>query len=409
MTSEQKLEVLIQLGENIAKERDLHLLLRSLADSASRLVGAERCSVFVYDEHSKTLWSQVAQGLDNVLCINLGQGIVGKCAATKQTSVVNDAYNDPDFFKGVDNATGYKTYSLLTVPMLGADYQVIGVLQLLNKKEGAFEPDDTQVITMLARYAGILLENALMHDSLTKQFAHKSDTLIKRNKELELANSKIGAMLKDQDRLIRTAIDGVHTPLAMISAQFASLSDQVKEARWFKVIAAAAKSLGVIYDDFCYLQSRAKLPPKTALPLSDVVNERISYFEDIAHTRNQTLRFQIEPDIAGNYRKSDIERIVDNTISSALKYSPDGSVIDISLTQKAAYAFLAITDCGAKVSERERDYAESFGNEENSSRFGLGLSIVREICADDHIQIVTKPNIPSGTIVEYHFAVNAKG
>ena len=104
--------------------------------------GADRATLFVHDQQKKEVWSKVALGLE-IPEIRTGthRGVVGFVARTGQTVNLRDAYNDPRFNRNVDEQTGYRTKSILTMAIKGGGDRVIGVLQALNKP-GMFTPED---------------------------------------------------------------------------------------------------------------------------------------------------------------------------------------------------------------------------------------------------------------------------
>ena len=97
---------------------DLPLIAERIVSTAASLVGAERGSLFLVDRESGTLTSLVAQGVSaRAITLKVGEGIVGTVAATGKPIVLKDPYADPRFDRSFDEATGYRTRSLLTVPV----------------------------------------------------------------------------------------------------------------------------------------------------------------------------------------------------------------------------------------------------------------------------------------------------
>ena len=88
------------------------------------------------------------------------QGIAGTVAETGEVINIMDAYSDPRFSDAADKATGYRTSTVLCVPIRAPDNTIVGVLQAINKKDAIFGPTDENVINMLATQAGIALQNA---------------------------------------------------------------------------------------------------------------------------------------------------------------------------------------------------------------------------------------------------------
>jgi sigma-B regulation protein RsbU (phosphoserine phosphatase) len=148
--AEQISRVIFEHAARISKENDPSKLLVLNADLARDLVRADRASIWLIDEKAGELVTRVAHGVSEIR-IPLGSGIVGSCVATNQTIVVNDTSNDERFLRRVDNSSGYKTNSVLAVPLC-VDGSVIGALQLLNKPDG-FSSEDAELLRFTALYS----------------------------------------------------------------------------------------------------------------------------------------------------------------------------------------------------------------------------------------------------------------
>ena len=92
--------------------------------------------------------------------VPLGSGIAGTVAATGQMINLPDPYADPRFNAEIDRQTGFKTRNLLTLPMIARSGEVIGVFQVVNKRRGAFEAEDEEVLSALAATAAVVIERA---------------------------------------------------------------------------------------------------------------------------------------------------------------------------------------------------------------------------------------------------------
>ena len=130
----QRLEAVIQASALVNSTLDLKELAEHVIGIATRLVGAERGSLFLVDREAGTLESLVAQGINQRrLVLDLGEGIVGAVAESGEALILNEPYGDPRFDRSVDQKTGFRTRSLLTVPVRDRDGTLAAVLQLLNR------------------------------------------------------------------------------------------------------------------------------------------------------------------------------------------------------------------------------------------------------------------------------------
>ena len=166
MTAQEKVDLLLEFAKVMAKENELNELLEAMASFAKKLVHADRCSIFLYDSKEDELWTTVAQGT-NTIRIPADSGIAGYAALSKEIQIVVDAYNDFRFNPEVDQHTGYTTKSILTVPLLNHNDEIIGVFQALNKEDGLFTLNDAEMLLLISNYASKSIENALLYTQLT--------------------------------------------------------------------------------------------------------------------------------------------------------------------------------------------------------------------------------------------------
>ncbi len=154
---------LYRVVKAMATERKLDSLLETITRETQAIVKCDRCSVFVLDQDKGGLWTQVAQGLVGVRTIRIplsGTAIVSHCARSGRIINIPDAYQDERFDPAVDKQTGYKTRSVLCVPMRNREGTVIGVFQVLNKLSGPFTSEDEDWLEALTAVAAGLIEQA---------------------------------------------------------------------------------------------------------------------------------------------------------------------------------------------------------------------------------------------------------
>lgn len=171
---------------------DLRTILSVIIDAMRDALDAERATVFEYDHSTETLFSTVAHGLSPLpqmpasgeIRIPVTTGLAGECARTRQIISIPDAYADPRFNRSVDKMTGFRTRSILAIPLEGVDGELIGVAQVLNKAEalgGVFTDDDKEIAIALAAQAAVALKRArLLEDRLVRQKLENDIDLARR-------------------------------------------------------------------------------------------------------------------------------------------------------------------------------------------------------------------------------------
>src|SRR6185295_11975950 len=155
---EQRFELLADLGAMIAGEVELDDMLATFAARVARALGADRATLWLIDGATGEIRSRVAI-LPEVaeLRVPPGHGVVGHVAATGEIVNSHDAPSDPRWAEDIAQRIGYRTTSMLTAPIVRRD-QIRGVLQVLNKREGAFTARDEEFVRVLAEQIGRALD-----------------------------------------------------------------------------------------------------------------------------------------------------------------------------------------------------------------------------------------------------------
>ena len=161
---------LVKIGQAVAAEKSIDALIKTIAEETKIALNADRCTVFIYDKNSNELYSKVATGFDDVqeLRIPADKGLAGHVVQTGETINIKDAYNDKRFNKSVDKKTGYRTKTILCMPIKNFNQEIIGVFQVLNKFDETFTIDDEDLLIAIASSAGISLENAQLFEEQRK-------------------------------------------------------------------------------------------------------------------------------------------------------------------------------------------------------------------------------------------------
>ncbi|WP_448599811.1 GAF domain-containing protein [Thermoleptolyngbya sp.] len=164
----------------LAKSLDLEKTLQAVMDEARRLMQADRSTLFLLDRDRQDLWSKVPTADRKQLLeirIPMNRGIVGFVASTGQVVNVENAYEDPRFDPTTDRQTGYKTRTILSMPVFNSEGKLIGVTQLINKHQGSFTRSDEEFMQAFNIQAGIALENAQLFERVLLEKQYQKDIL----------------------------------------------------------------------------------------------------------------------------------------------------------------------------------------------------------------------------------------
>jgi transcriptional regulator with GAF, ATPase, and Fis domain len=182
--------------------------LKLIADEATKHVDAERATIFILDRTQGELWGKVALGVSDTIRFDARLGIAGAVLIATKPLVVEDAYKSPLFSPSIDSITGYHTKNILSVPLRTPKQDIIGVFQVLNKREGKFTTEDEHFVQALANQAAIALENAQALTELEnrqQELIEENESLRKEVEERFTSKSILGTSTKIND--IRTIID----------------------------------------------------------------------------------------------------------------------------------------------------------------------------------------------------------
>ncbi len=154
----ERLHLLLETTQKILQTTNQEELLLLLSETTTRLLNAERATVYLIDDEKEELWSKVALG-ENMgeIRVSLGSGIAGTVALSGEIINLDDPHKDSRFNPEIDRRTGYKTRNLLTLPIREEDQQIVGVFQILNKREGNFEKGDIEILHTLANCTAIVV------------------------------------------------------------------------------------------------------------------------------------------------------------------------------------------------------------------------------------------------------------
>ena len=152
---------LADFGKELLNKKSLAEGLPLISKYAKEVIGADRCSIFIYDNNKDELWTTMADGIEKII-IPSNKGIVGHTLEVKKPVIVYDAESDPLFLSDIDKSSGYQTKNLVTAPVFNSEREVIGVLQLLNKEAG-FNEDDVKFMKFFAHYISGFLELSTLY------------------------------------------------------------------------------------------------------------------------------------------------------------------------------------------------------------------------------------------------------
>jgi signal transduction histidine kinase len=360
---DRKLHSLLELGQIIGLDLQLKEMLLQIAQKACEVMEADRGSVFLYDPRTDELWSSVALGMGGeVIRIPSRSGLAGACFQSGGTINLEDVYQDPRFNKEVDAHTGYRTRSLLCMPLYTRAGSILGVIQLLNKKEGIFSEEDEAFLRMFANHVSVFIEIAQLHQA-------RIDALEQSKKELEQLNK---AKTKALDHLSHELM----TPLAVIQGGVQILKRKVqaltaplvREGLFESLEKNLNRLLNIQQETDQIIRSYQELEMKPRVAEFDhppsVSADRISlhaFTEAILESvkrqaSHRDIQFQMdgEKDLYLLIDQKILEEILVGLLKNAVENTPDEGLIRIVLEQKAQWLQLKIMDFGTGITNENQ-------------------------------------------------------
>jgi len=141
---------LAQLDVVLKSDVDFVEKINLLSETIKFLVGAELCTIFIYDKERKSFWSAYIKGV-SFIELPGSKGIVSDVFLSKEIIIINDVQNDPRFHKSIDNSSGYQTKTMMACTLINHLDQAFGVIQLINKNQGdlLFKQQDKETLAEL--------------------------------------------------------------------------------------------------------------------------------------------------------------------------------------------------------------------------------------------------------------------
>lgn len=165
----ERLRKLVEASKLINQSIEADALFTSILTVARNELHVDRGTLYFVDEQKQEIWTKIAGGVSTQIRLPFGKGLAGSVAATGEPLILHDAYEDPRFDRSHDARTGYRTRSVLCVPIKNRNHKVVGVLQLLNKTTGPFGPRDLEFLGSISEHMAIAMENATLHMELLEK------------------------------------------------------------------------------------------------------------------------------------------------------------------------------------------------------------------------------------------------
>jgi signal transduction histidine kinase len=223
------------------------------------------------------------------------------------------------------------------------------------------------------------------------------ESLVKLNLKLE-ENEKL---INENKSFIRSITEQIKSPLTVIMNNFTFIEKELSDKcnKYTKQINSAINMLNNSYKDLEYINENEQIKYDVEkINLSNFILDRVTFFKTISNTKNKKITYDIEKNISVTINETELERLVDNNISNAIKHSTPASNIHIKLNQINNLAVLSFSSFSEKIQNKEKIFEKNYQEQVNSTKsLGLGLSMVKSICfkysIKYDIQYIQKQNV----------------
>ncbi len=353
---------LINISCDLASELDLNILLSKIVRAACEVSDAEEASILLYDPNKKTLYFQAATNLDSQLerglAVPLDESIAGWIVNHQKPIIVDNPQKDKRHFDYIGKITSIECNSLLGIPLMSKG-NVIGVLEVINKKGGGFNKEDQDVLLALGAQATVAIENSrlFLQSDLIEEFVHEIRTpLSALNAAAHLL--KNNRVHEDQKKKMIDILEAEIEALSDMSSSFLDLARLESGRKQYNVKEFDIRDLLIVCHEI-------------------IINE--------AHKLNLLFILDL-PDTLPRIRgdRKQLKQAFINLLNNAVKFNKIGGEIILKAKAEKDQLVVTISDTGLGIPEDERSkiFEKFYRVKSHRDRVpgtGLGLSVVKHI------------------------------
>lgn len=370
-------KMICELGQLVTSEMNLEALFDLIIRQTTRIMACEKASVFLFDPLHEQLWSWVSTDLKrNSIRISKGCGVAGWVFCSRTALILNDPYQDPRFFPGVDTRTGFRTRNILCIPLINRQQAAIGTLQALNKLEGVFTEQDRELLTAASYYMTIALENARLYEELKALDKAKERVIHHLSHEIRTPLSILGSVLSRLKKGLRageaanlenTILRGERNLGRLLSIQ--EKIDDILRCRDIagelapNVYQLAVNLLGEVLDeaeeshpelvqrltDRLAAVDRRREIAAEVIELEPLVRAVCDKAETSIQDRELCIMRQLDGEAEILTDRRILESVCEGLLKNAIENTPDEGVVEVSTERRGDEIRITFTDHGVGI------------------------------------------------------------
>ena len=373
------LEVTTVLNSSLLNDKSkIEPLLSYLMDSAAEITNSEAASVLLWNNNTHELFFAATTSNNDNAKILLGKpvpldnSVAGAILRERKALLINDAFKDDRVYTKMDEELEFVTRSLMGVPMLSKN-KVIGVLEVVNKRELPWTEEDSKNLQLLADEAAVAIEVAQLVVQMRK------------------ANEELNELDKLKSDFIAIASHELRTPLSVILGYASFLQEEESESvssHATKVMESALQLRSIIEDmiNLRYLKQKESELTREPLAISQLLNDLRYDVLTLADAGGHELEIEHDGDGTVYVDRARIGMALINILNNAISFSPPDGKITITVKRpKDNEAWISIRDYGMGIDKEHLEdiFEEFYQVEDHMIRhhggLGIGLSIARAL------------------------------
>ena len=399
---QRELDTILKFSALINSSLNIAEVLDNAMKWAEEFIDAEASSIYELDEDKNELFIRLARGekksLIEGITLKVGEGIAGSVVQTGKPIAIQDVSKDKRFSDKFDRLTGFKTISMICVPMLLRD-KPIGAIQVMNKRNREpFHQADLELLNSLAQLTAVSMENAKLYQRLEERFELTSLELASTQKKL-IRTERLAAM----GHLVQGVAHEIRNPVMTIGG-FAhrmkrELPKNYKLQKYIDIILDESGRLERLVrevHEFLDIQSASLVLAK----VEPVIQEVLQIFEPLAQSRKVELVVEVPKDLPGLYLdSSQLVIALSNIMENALEAMPGGGTLSLTIKCDGRHLSITFRDTGIGIDPEQLDAVYDPFVTSKTRGAGLGLTMVYQIVKNHHGEIKLSSEKNKGTVV----------
>lgn len=391
------MSALVDMAKHVTGNLHLESVLQTTVQSLRRLLNARASTITMLTEDRNELIVKAADGVEREFMhahMKLEGSISGKVIKEGKLVYTRDAHKDPEFL-----FFDLVVRSLLAVPLVIRD-EPVGTLTVDSDQANAFSESDKQLMTIAAAQVSVAIANARLFEELER-----------RAQELAVAYEELKESDRLKDELVQNVSHELRTPLTFVKGYVDLLMDgdrgllTPEQQEYLQIVSDKTDDITRIIEDIITLQriDSGNLQLET-VAMVDLLHTAVAGHGMVAEKKGLTVRLApTQIDGMVNIDKGRINQVIDNLIGNAIKFSPDGGIITVTLLEQDDVVCVSVSDQGIGMSaDKHQRIFERFYQIDGSSRrrfggTGIGLAIVKRIIDAHHGKIWVESELNRGS------------